>query len=87
MGDGVHQIEEGRVLIQDVVERGAFQAQILRDQSTNHINVLYRLGVSKLFSARDQKESFSVCAWDSTTHRSLVLTIAIRSNFNVFLRR
>ena len=32
--DGVHQVQEGCVLIQDVVQRGAFQPQILRDQST-----------------------------------------------------
>lgn len=29
VGDGVHQVEEGGVLVQDVVEGGALQAQVL----------------------------------------------------------
>lgn len=29
VGDGVHQVEEGSVLVKDVVEGGALQAQVL----------------------------------------------------------
>lgn len=32
VGDGVHQVEEGGVLVQDVVERGAFQTEVLPEQ-------------------------------------------------------
>ena len=67
VGDGVHQVEEGRVLVQDVVQRGAFQAQVLSDQRTDNINILYRLGgVQNYF-----KLGISVCAWDPTTHRRI----------------
>ena len=88
--DGVHQVQEGCVLVQDVVQRGAFQPQILRDQSTQMTSTFSpRLagGVRNYFKPRIQKTSFSVCAWDATTHRSLILTLAISSNINVVLRR
>lgn len=33
VGDGVHQVEEGSVLVEDVVERRSFQAQILEEET------------------------------------------------------
>lgn len=39
VGDRVHQVEEGGVLVQDVVERGAFQTQILPEQTTGEKTV------------------------------------------------
>lgn len=33
MGDGVHQVQEGGVLVEDVVERRSFQAQILEEET------------------------------------------------------
>lgn len=33
VGDGVHQVQEGRVLVEDVVERRSFQAQILEEET------------------------------------------------------
>lgn len=33
MGDGVHQVQEGSILVEDVVERRSFQAQILEEDA------------------------------------------------------
>lgn len=32
MGDGVHQVQEGGVLVEDVIERSSFQAEILEEE-------------------------------------------------------